>query len=122
MNQTWQIEINSVWVDLPVPSVHSWSYQDISSDESGRDLSVTMHKDVIGVKRKNECVWWAKTSTVSSTIMKAAKSKVFVKIRYPDPFDNAIKTIECYTGDISARQLNSSSGLRWEISLSFVEK
>ena len=121
-NTTWQVLVDSTWTSIPVPSSRTWSYQDLSSDDSGRDLSGGMHKDIVSVKRKNECVWWHKTGTVAKTIMQAAKSSTFIQIKCYDPFDDDLKIISCYTGDITATEKNSQSGSVWEVKLSFIEQ
>lgn len=118
----WKVLIGETWTTIPTPSTHTWSYQDLSSDSSGRDLSGSMHKDIVSVKRKSACVWWAKTSDVARAIMSAAKSNVFIQLKYFDPFDDAEKTITCYTGDITAIERATASETVWEVSLSFIEQ
>ncbi len=118
----WEVLVNDVWTSIPTPSTRTWSYQDLSSDSSGRDLNGNMHKDIASVKRKNECTWWAKSGAVARAIMTAAKSKTFIQLRYFDPYDNAQKEITCYTGDIIAVENNSQYGSVWEVRLSFIEQ
>lgn len=122
MASTWQILIESTWTTIPTPSTWTWSYQDLSSDDSGRDLSGTMHKDIVSVKRKNECSWMNKDPSVAKAIMAAAKSKVFIEFKYFDLFDGATKTITVYTGDITATAQQAQSGLVWTVNLSFIEQ
>lgn len=122
MDSTWEVLIGSTWTTIPTPSTWNWSYQDLSSDDSGRDLSGTMHKDIVSVKRKNECSWMNVQPSVARSVMAAAKSAVFVSFRYYDVFDNALKNITVYTGDITASAQQSQGGLVWTITLSFIEK
>ena len=119
---TWQILVAGVWTNIPAPSTWTWSYQDLSSDESGRDLSGTLHKDIIGVKRKNQCTWENRTAEVAKSIMQAAKTSIFISFRYYDVFDGADKTITVYTGDITATAQNACNTTVYTISLSFIEQ
>ena len=119
---TWQVLVGSNWVTIPTPSTWTWSYQDLSSDDSGRDLSGTMHKDIVSVKRKNECSWLNSDATVAKTIMQAAKSAVFVSFKYYDLFTGAINTITVYTGDITATAQNAQNQTVWTVKLSFIEQ
>lgn len=41
--------------DIKTPQTITWGLQDVSSEESGRDLAGTMHKDVVAQKRKLTC-------------------------------------------------------------------
>lgn len=122
MASIWEILIGSTWTAIPTPSTWTWSYQDLSSDDSGRDLSGTMHKDIVSVKRKNECSWMNTDPSVARAVMNAAKSAVFVSFRYYDLFDDATKTITVYTGDITASAQQSQNGLVWTVNLSFIEQ
>ena len=122
MASTWEILIGSKWVAIPTPSTWTWSYQDLSSDDSGRDLSGTMHKDIVSVKRKNECSWMNTDPSVAKAVMTAAKSAVFVSCRYFDLFVGEVVTQTVYTGDIPATAQQSQSGLVWTVNLSFIEQ
>lgn len=122
MATTWQVQTSEGWVSIPTPSSWTWSYQDLSSDDSGRDLSGTMHKDVVSVKRKNECSWQNVSPSVAKKIMTAAKSSVFVPFKYYDLFSESIKQITVYTGDIKATAQNAQGGLVWTVNLSFIEQ
>lgn len=119
---TWKILVSGAWTSLPAPSTWTWSYQDLSSDESGRDLGGDLHKDIVSVKRKNQCSWNNKTADVAKLIMNAAKSAVYVQFQYFDLFDGALKTITVYTGDIQATAQNAYNETVFTISLSFIEQ
>ena len=122
MAYTWQINNGSEWVTIPTPSIWNWSYQDLSSDDSGRDLSGTMHKDVVSVKRKNECTWNNVEASVAKTVMNIAKSNVFVQFKYFDLYDGNTKEITVYTGDITASAQQALGRLVWTVKLSFIEQ
>lgn len=122
MAYTWQIYNGSAWVTIPTPSIWNWSYQDLSSDDSGRDLSGTMHKDIVSVKRKNECTWNNVEASVAKTVMNIAKSNVFVPFRYFDLYDGNTKEITVYTGDITASAQQALGRLVWTVKLSFIEQ
>lgn len=119
---TWQIQVGSTWTTIEAPTTWTWSYQDLSSSDSGRDLSGTMHKDIVSVKRKNECTWSNREESTVKTIMQAAKSSAFVQFRYFDLFDGATKTITVYTGDITATAQAALGKLLWTVKLSFIEQ
>ena len=122
MAYTWQIYNGSAWVTIPTPSIWNWSYQDLSSDDSGRDLSGTMHKDIVSVKRKNECTWNNVEASVAKTVMNIAKSNVFVQFKYFDLYDGNTKEITVYTGDITASAQQALGRLVWTVKLSFIEQ
>jgi hypothetical protein len=122
MAAMFQVKVNNSWVDLPDPSEWTWSYKDLSSDNSGRSLDGTMHKDLVSVKRTNNLVWWGKDNTTASTLMQAAKSAVFVPLKYTDPFDNASKTITVYSGDITCQAQMAQGHYVWQVSLNFIEQ
>ena len=119
---TWEVKNGSVWVTIPTPSSWDWSYQDLSSDDSGRDLSGTMHKDIVGTKRKNVCTWNNVDFPTAKQIMQASKNDAFVEFRYFDLFDGDVKQITVYTGDITASAQNAYGKLVWTVKLSFIEK
>lgn len=121
---TWEVSVdNSTWTTLPPPSSWTWSYYDLSSDDSGRSLDGTMHKDLAGgSKRKNECVWSYKDVSVAKSIMTAAKGAIFIYMKYLDPFDGVTKTITVYTGDITATAQNAFGETVFEVKLNFIEQ
>lgn len=122
---TWQVSSDNgtTWVDIPAPSAWTWSYYDLSSDDSGRSLDGMMHKDLAGgVKRKNECSWKNKTADVARAIMTAAKGQVFITMRYFDLFLGNINEITVYTGDITAMAQNAAGETVFEVNLNFIEQ
>lgn len=120
---TWQVYVNNAWVSLPPPSSWTWSYYDLSSDDSGRSLDGVMHKDLAGgVKCKHECVWQNKTADVARTIMVAAKSGIFVQFRAFDVFSGTVTQITVYTGDITATAQNAAGQTVFEVKLNFIQQ
>lgn len=123
MAALFQVKVSGSWVDIPTPSEWTCSYQDLSTEgTAGRTLDGTMHKDLVAVKRKNALVWWGKDDTAVKTITDAAKSAVFVDMKYTDPFDGASKTITVYTGDIVCTCQMAMGHYVWQVSLSFIEQ
>lgn len=110
-------------IDLPYPSKISWSFADISSEETKRTLDGTMKKDVIATKRKLQCSWNCKIDSEAKVILNNVKTKIFGTLSYPDPFGGTDVTKTFYTGDATADMIFLSDGIaRWNISFDFIEK
>lgn len=124
MAAMFQVKVSGSWVDIPEPSEWTCSWQDLSTEgTSGRALDGTMHKDLVAVKRKNALSWWGKDDTAVKALTDAAKSAVFIDIRYADPFDGgSTKTITVYTGDITCTAQTAMGHYVWQVSLSFIEQ
>lgn len=122
---TWQISSDggTTWTTIPAPSSWTWSYYDLSSDDSGRSLDGYMHKDLAGgVKRKHECTWQNITASVAQTIMTAAKAAIFVSFRAFDLYNGGVRTITAYTGDITATARNAYNQTVFDVGLNFIER
>lgn len=92
---------------IPTPDSYKAGVQDLSSKESGRNLSGDMHKDIVSVKDTYECTWnllsWADTANLLNLV--DGKSKV--SFTYADPrHPNEWHTNDFYVGDRSAAALN----------------
>ena len=88
-------------VDMPNPSKMSWSLQDVSIGDSGRDDTGYMYKGRITQKRKLELEWSAITPDKASIILNAFNPE-YVNVRYFDAMENNWKIINAYVGDRSA--------------------
>lgn len=95
---------------MKTPSESTWSLQDLSSDNSGRDLTGTMHKDTVAQKRKITCKWstltWGECQTLAQ-MMKKDKQTV-VSLYYPDIMTGDYITKSFYTGDMNVDYYNWS--------------
>lgn len=110
-------------VKIAAPDKFSWTHNDISSDSSGRDLTIAkMHKDVIATKRSLECGWVCCSDEVSQDVLSKIKAQTFIRFTYPDPRSgNTTKTF--YTGDPTAELIASLNGVcYWNVNISLVEQ
>lgn len=72
---------------------------DLSSSESGEDLSGYTHKDVIRKKRKISCSWGTLTWADASSLLAAVDSGANISVTYPDPYSGKFETRIFYVGD-----------------------
>lgn len=72
-------------VAIPTPTTMSFGIEDMSSDESGRDLAATMHKDVVAVKDYYSCEWKTLSSTEAQLLFGLVDGKEQVQFYYRDP-------------------------------------
>lgn len=108
-------------VAYPAPSSASYKLADLSSDESGRDLSGKMHKDVIAKKRTLDCSWTTLTFSEAHTLASACKDNIVMSVTFPDIANGGDTTMQCYTGDFDAEYYNWKLGLCQNIKCSFIE-
>lgn len=88
-------------VDMPNPSKMSWSLQDVSIGDSGRDDTGYMYKGRVTQKRKLELEWSAVTPEKASKILNAFNPE-YINVRYFDPKENSWQIKNFYVGDRSA--------------------
>lgn len=117
------IKINGVGFN---PSSLEFQIYDLDSEEgSGRNQSGDMFRDRKAVKRKIVCTFVGLSSAEMSSILNAV-TPVFFSLEYPDPKDNARKTITAYVGDRTAPMYKYDPVKQqwiWEtLSLNFIEK
>ena len=72
-------------VVLPTPDEYKPGIEDLSSEETGRTLDGTMHKDVIAVKDYYEFTWKVLSWTDTAKVLNAVNGKRRVKLKYCDP-------------------------------------
>lgn len=120
-------------VEVRFPTTLTWSFQDISSSDSGRSLSGLMNKEIVATKRKLVCTWKMISDRDASVILSAIKSKTYGNLEYPDVFDGTDTTKRFYTGDASATMItvntstNQFGGVSkeefvWDLSFDFIEQ
>ena len=80
-------------VDMPNPSKMSWSLQDVSIGDSGRDDTGYMYKGRITQKRKLELEWSAITPDKASIILNAFNPE-YVNVRYFDAMDMPVLLLQ----------------------------
>lgn len=122
---TWAVSSNNggTWTTIPTPTTWTWSYFDLSSDDSGRSLDGAMHKDIVAVKRKNECTWQNVSASVAKSIMNPSKAGVFILLRFYDLYlGGVISTVKVYTGDITATAHNAYGQTVFDVSLNFIQQ
>lgn len=87
---------------IPEPSAYTWSLMDLSSEQSGRDLTGQMTKDIVAQKRTLQLSWNFLTFEQASTLLKAVNGSPFFSVTYPDAMDGAPATRTFYVGDRTA--------------------
>lgn len=90
-------------VDLPPPVSATWSFADLSSEESGRSTrNGAMSKDIIAQKRTLTMTWGILTLAQASTVAQLCKNRgAALRLTYPDVLTQSTKTGRFYTGDLT---------------------
>lgn len=90
-------------VAVKSPSVFTWGFSDLSSEESGRSTNDgKMTKDIIASKRTISLTWNNLTKEETSTILQLVSNKAYINVTYPDALSGKDETREFYVGDRSA--------------------
>lgn len=84
---------------IKTPAEVTWGLQDISSPDSGRDLSGTMHKDRVAQKVKLTCKWPAMPASEASLLLRNVTSQVTFQLTYFDVMQNGVRKSTFYVGD-----------------------
>lgn len=87
---------------IKTPSEVTWTLQDISSPDSGRDLTGVMHKDRVAQKIKLSCKWPHMSTAEASLLLRNANSQVNFQLTYFDVMQNGVRTATFYVGDRTA--------------------
>lgn len=119
-NQPFKID----GVAIPTPSTYNYSQEDLSSEETGRTLDGTMHKDVVAVKDVYACTWKKLSWADTATLIKAIRGKTKVRFLHADPtVPNEMVEGWFYIGQRTSVALNlKDSKKTWgDISFSFIE-
>lgn len=108
---------------IPNPTSYKVGIQDLSSKESGRNLSGTMEKDVIAVKDTYECQWVRLSRSETAYLLNLVEGKSSIWFTYADPRDsNLWNSGYFYVGDrsVTALNLNDPDGAWGSISMKFI--
>lgn len=110
-------------VEMPCPSSYSWSLQDVSVGDSGRNESGKMYKGRVCQKRKISLEWWAKRPEEVAQILQAFNPE-YITVKYVDAMQNAYITGEFYVGDRSApvKQWIVGNKLYEKVSFDIIER
>ncbi len=111
-------------VMIPTPDSYKAGVQDLSSKETGRNLSGTMDKDVVAVKDTYECTWKALSWDETATLLNAVDGKKSLEFTHADPrHPNEWRTGTYYVGDRSTAAMNlNDPDFTWGgITIKFIE-
>ena len=111
-------------VVIPTPSEYSYNEEDLSSEQTGRTLDGTMHKDVVATKQYYDCKWNKLSWTDAATLLSAVAGKTQVVLTYADPKTaGSFITGNFYIGQRSAKALNlRDENNTWgDISFQFIQ-
>lgn len=97
----------------------AWSESDIHSDDSGRDLSGTMHVTVIGTKTTLSISCRALNQTNATALLKVIKGAPPLSVTYDDPVTGSPRTMNCYIGDRNCEFLMQCRGAIWWKNIKF---
>lgn len=110
--------------NLPSPDDGwSWEYEDICDEDTGRNLSATMDKNIIASKSKLSLNWTNIPDSISSRLLSRVKGQTFVSFTFPDAYSGADKTIMVYTNNPKAtlkRMINNVC--YWDVEINFIEQ
>lgn len=94
-------------VAIPTPAEYQAGIEDLSTEQTGRTLDGTMHKDVVASKDYYECKWVFLSWNDIATILNAINEKESFNFTYADPrVPNRFITNKFYVGERSAAALN----------------
>ena len=97
--------------------------EDISSSDSGRNLSATMDKTVIAQKWTVNLSWSFISDEAISRILKASKTNTYVQLTFPNPYLGKDDTRTFYSGtpSITHKVLIGDVNF-WDLELNFIEQ
>lgn len=93
------LKINGV--DIQTPSKYTYTYQDISQPDAGRDQNGLMFKGYVCSKVKIELSWNLLTEEEAKILFQSVKNEYF-SVTYPDAVSGTTKTGTFYVGDRTA--------------------
>ena len=109
-------------VAIPTPSTYTYSEEDLSSEQTGRTLDGTMHKDVVSVKTYYDCKWVSLSWTDAAVLLSAVKGKTQVSFTHADPKNvGTFITGTFYIGKRSAVAKDLTEGKWGDIAFQFIE-
>jgi len=112
---------------IKTPSEYSWSFADLSSEETGRSLDGTAYKDIVSQKRTLTCTWWSMHDSGdtynTTTFLATVKSAVFGVLTFPDPLRDTNTTGTFYTGDVTCTMYQIKNDIaEYKITMTFIEQ
>ncbi|RDU21943.1 DUF6711 family protein [Anaerosacchariphilus polymeriproducens] len=111
-------------ITVPMPDNYSQVVSDLSSEESGRTLDGTMHKDVIAVKSSVPLEWSNMEWDTASALAKAVDGKTSVICEYIDVRNTYQMTaMTIYIGDrtFTPTTFTTDGKVYWKVSFSEIE-
>ncbi len=108
---------------IPNPWAYTFSVEDLSSENTGRTLDGTMHKDVVAVKDTYACTWKRLDWEDAATLLKAVDGKKEVDFTHADPrVPNKMVTHKFYIGkrECKARNIKDDNRTWTEINMTFI--
>lgn len=103
------------------PTSFQWQLDDLSSDDSGEDLSGYTHKDIIRRKRHLNLEWGSLPFATAHSIIAAASGAADFDVTFPDLLTGGPITRRMYVGTRSAPFLvyNEEKGQMYVSGVSF---
>jgi len=113
---------NGVNIPYPITGLE-YSYEELSTEDSGRTLDGTMDKSIVASKVTLSCQWLNCPDTISTILLTAIKGAPYGNLTYPDPMVGADNTKRFYTGNPTATQKVIMGGVAyWDIKITFIEQ
>lgn len=103
---------------IPDPSSLQWGLQSVSDSDAGRDMSGTMHVNLVTRKRKLELAWNGVDFSTTSEILTAFFDETFW-VEYLDAKTNTRLQREFYVGDRTAPVHSYAVGHQWYTTVAF---
>ena len=112
-------------VAIPSPSKFNITYNDLDSEETGRSLDGSLHRDVIGTNfRTIDLEWKTMERGALKKLLKALSNKTF-SVTYYDPIEDAKVTKTMYAGNRKVDMYNyiidNGKPLWLDISVSLIQ-
>lgn len=110
-------------VNIPQPNAgFSIKYSDISSSDSGRNLSARMEKKVVAQKWTVDLNYNMMPDNVISKLLKEVKGKTEVQLTFPSPLTGKDETLLFYTNDPEITHvLTTNNVCFWNLKITFIE-
>lgn len=108
--------------EIAFPDSFNWTYEDISTSNTGRTLSAKMQKSIVASKRTLSCGWKCLPDSVSSHLLKTIKADTYGDLNFPDPMEGKNITRNFYSGSPQATMMTMDDEVVWDITLELVER
>lgn len=112
---------------LKTPSEYTWTFSDLSSEETGRALDGKAYKDIVAQKRSFDVTWWSLFDSGSEMTTKQliawVKPETFGTLSFPDPTEPTNTSGIFYTGDVTCTMYQIKNDVaEYRCSISFIEQ